>query len=167
MCKYCGKNCGNNSSNLKAHKKECTYGKVDKLPLMVYECDSCKCKFSNRFNLCQHIASSQCCRTRIEQLQKCKSSMASDKKAKNTGSVNASSNSATRHNNGTGKQKSTSGKTAETEKVIKHSQCQPKAQSTELVKQSKIKLGILKVVNRVPNLNQYVTGQKMSKIMLT
>ena len=33
VCKYCGKNCGNNSLNLKAHKKECKHGKVDKLPL--------------------------------------------------------------------------------------------------------------------------------------
>ena len=23
VCRYCGKNCGNNNSNLKAHKKEC------------------------------------------------------------------------------------------------------------------------------------------------
>ena len=51
--KYCGKNCGNNSSNLKVHKKQCKHGKVDKLPLLVYECDSCKCKFTNRFNLRQ------------------------------------------------------------------------------------------------------------------
>ena len=82
VCKYCGKRWGNNSSNLKAHKKDCKHGKVDKLPLMVFECDSCKCKFSNRFNLHQHIASSPCCKTRIEQLQKGKSNMASDKKTK-------------------------------------------------------------------------------------
>ena len=46
--KYWRKNCGNNSSNLKVHKKECKHGKVDKLPLLVYECDSCKCKFTNK-----------------------------------------------------------------------------------------------------------------------
>ena len=36
--------------------------------------------------------------------------------------------------------KSTSGTTAETEKVKEHSQCQPKVQGTELVKQSKEKI---------------------------
>ena len=81
VCKYCGKKYGNNSSNLTAHKKECNHGKVDKLPLLIYACDSCRCKVSNIFNLHQHIASSPHCRTRIEQLQKGKSSMASDKKA--------------------------------------------------------------------------------------
>ena len=70
--------------------------------------------------------------------------------------------SASRHNNGTSKQKSTPGRKAETEKVKEHSQCQSKAQSTELVKDTS-----KKVVNRVLNLNQYVTGQKISKIVLT
>ena len=42
-------------------------------------------------------------------------------------SVSDSSKSATRHNDWTGKQKSTSGRTAEIEKVEEHSQCQPKA----------------------------------------
>ena len=60
--------------------------------------------------------------------------MASDNKVKRTDSVSDSSKSATRHNNGTGKQKSTSGTTAETEKVKEHLQHQSKAQSTELVK---------------------------------
>ena len=66
VCMYCCKNCGNNSSNLKVHKKECKHGKVDKLLLLVYECDSCKCKFTNRFNLQQHFASSLHCVTKIE-----------------------------------------------------------------------------------------------------
>ena len=127
VCKYCG----NNSSNLKAYKKECKQGTVNKLPLMVYECDGCKHKISNRFNLYQHIASSLCCRTRIE------SSMASDKNAKKTDNVSDSSESATEHNNGTDKQKSTFGRAAKTEKVKEHSQCHPNVQSTELVKQSK------------------------------
>ena len=82
VCKHCGKNCWNNGSNLKVHKKVCKHGKVDKLPLLVYECDSCKCKFTSRFNLHQHIASSPHCRTKIEQLQKGKSSMASNNKDK-------------------------------------------------------------------------------------
>ena len=55
-------------------------------------------------------------------------------------SVSDSSKSATKHNNGTGKQKSTFGTTTETEKVKEHSQCQAKAQSTELVKQAKAKI---------------------------
>ena len=50
--------------------------------MLVYECDSCKCKFTNRFNLHQHIASSLHCRMKIEQLQKGKSSMASNNKDK-------------------------------------------------------------------------------------
>ena len=78
VCEYCG----NNSSNLKVHKKERKHGKVDKLLLLVYECDSCRHKLGNRFNLHQHIASSLHCRKNIEQLQKGKSSLGSGKKAK-------------------------------------------------------------------------------------
>ena len=48
--------------------------------------------------------------------------------------VSDSSKSATRHNNGTGKQKSTPGRKAETEEVKEHLQHRSKAQSTELVK---------------------------------
>ena len=66
--------------------------------------------------------------------------MASDIKDKKTDSVTDSSKSATKNNDGTGKQKSMSGTTTETEKVKEHSWCQPKAQSTELVKQSKAKI---------------------------
>ena len=98
VCEHCRNNC----SNLKAHKKECKYGIVDKLPLLYM--NVIQCKFSNRFNLHQHLASSPCCRTGIEQLQKAKSYMASDKKAQKTDSVSDSSKSATRNNNGTGKQ---------------------------------------------------------------
>ena len=148
VCKYCGKNCGNNSSNLKKYKKECKHGKADKLPLLVYECDSCRCKLTNRSNLHQHIASSPHCRTKIEQLQKGKSSMTSNKKTKKkktkkknkTESVSDSSKSATRHNGWTGKQKPSFGTTFDTENVKEHPLCQPKAQSTELVKQSKAKI---------------------------
>ena len=139
VCKYCGKNCGNNSSNFKVHKNECKHGKVDKLPLLFYECDSCKHKFTNRFNLNQHIASSPHCRTKIEQLQKGKSSMASNNRQK-TDSVSDSSKSSTRHNDWTGKQKLTFGTTVDTEKVKEYSLCHPKAQTTELVKQSKAKI---------------------------
>ena len=69
---------------MKVHVKECKHDKIDKLPLLVYECACCKCKFTNRFNMCQHIASSPHCRTKIEQLQKGKSSMASNNKDKKT-----------------------------------------------------------------------------------
>ena len=52
-------------------------------------------------------------------------------------SVSDSSKFATRHKDGTGKQKYTAGTTAETDKFKEPSQCQPKAQSIELVKQPK------------------------------